>query len=52
MHVCNRRRDDAEKNDYYATDPKAVEILLKNENFAHNIWEKGFKGDPIIKWVN
>lgn len=25
--------------DYYATDPKAVELLLENETFNHTIWE-------------
>lgn len=28
-----------ENPDFYATDPKAVKILLKNEKFIHNIWE-------------
>lgn len=28
-----------EENDYYATDPKAMELLLKYEKFNHNIWE-------------
>lgn len=27
------------KEDYYATDPKAVELLLENETFNHSIWE-------------
>lgn len=36
---CNRRLADAEKNDYYATDPKAVEMLLEQESFDKNIWE-------------
>lgn len=28
-----------EQHDYYATEPKAVEILLENENFSPVIWE-------------
>lgn len=28
-----------EKNDYYATHPKAMEQLLKYETFNKNIWE-------------
>lgn len=28
-----------EENDYYATDPKAIEYLLKYEYFNKNIWE-------------
>ena len=28
-----------EKNDYYATHPRAMEDLLQRENFSKNIWE-------------
>lgn len=35
----NIRRPDAEEHDYYATEPKAMELLLKQEKFAENIWE-------------
>ena len=28
-----------QKDDYYATEPKAVEILLENEKFNHYVWE-------------
>ena len=28
-----------EPNDYYATDPKAMKLLLQHEAFNHNIWE-------------
>lgn len=33
------RKDDAEANDYYATEPKAVELLLQEEQFNKRIWE-------------
>ena len=36
---CNTRRTDAEQNDYYATEPKAVELLLEQETFSHEVWE-------------
>ena len=36
---CNLRSTDAEPNDYYATEPLAVELLLQQEKFADNIWE-------------
>lgn len=36
---CNLRNADAEENDYYATDPKAVELLLEQEKFGHEVWE-------------
>ena len=28
-----------EENDYYATDPKALTLLLENEEFSDNVWE-------------
>lgn len=31
--------DIRQENDYYATDPKAVEMLLQLETFSHCIWE-------------
>ena len=43
----NNRRFDAEVNDYYATEPKAVEILLKNEKFNEHIWEPACGGGHI-----
>lgn len=36
---CNMRNTDAEPNDYYATEPKAVELLLDQERFSQKIWE-------------
>lgn len=36
---CNLRNSDAEINDYYATEPKAVELLLEKEQFSEWIWE-------------
>lgn len=40
-HVRNTniRSKNAEKHDYYATEPKAVELLLELETFNHDIWE-------------
>ena len=35
----NYAQNEREKHDYYATEPKAVELLLKLENFNKNIWE-------------
>ena len=36
---CNLRSGNSEKNDYYATSPKAVELLLEKEGFSKHIWE-------------
>ena len=39
VHAVNQRNKDAEENDYYATEPRAVELLLEQEEFSHIIWE-------------
>ena len=38
-HATNQRNEDAEQHDYYATDPKAEELLLQCEGFSPRIWE-------------
>lgn len=42
-YVCNgasnHSQQDRETDDYYATEPKATELLLENEVFNRNIWE-------------
>ena len=37
--VGNRRNQNAEAHDYYATEPKATEVLLEQEHFAPVVWE-------------
>lgn len=44
-HSVNER----EKNDYYATEPKAVELLLEKERFNLNIWEPACGEGHITK---
>ena len=44
-HSNENRADD----DYYATDPKAVEELLKREKFSHYVWEPACGGGHISK---
>lgn len=39
VHTTNVRSASSEQNDYYATDPRAVEWLLDNEEFCQTIWE-------------
>ena len=46
---CNLRSKDAEKHDYYATEPKATELLLGLETFNHEIWEPACGEDHISK---
>lgn len=35
----NYAQNEREVNDYYATEPKALELLLEQEVFNNNIWE-------------
>lgn len=39
MGASNHINEQRAENDYYATDPKSVEILLENEEFSSDIWE-------------
>lgn len=39
LGASNHVADERATNDYYATDPKAVEMLLQMETFAPVIWE-------------
>lgn len=37
--ASNHSKEDREAHDFYATEPKAVEILLQHETFSHYVWE-------------
>lgn len=37
--ASNHSEGEREINDYYATEPKAVELLMKEENFHPYVWE-------------
>lgn len=37
--ASNHSEGEREKHDYYATEPKAVELLLQQEEFNHYVWE-------------
>ena len=37
--ASNHTDKEREVNDYYATDPKALELLLELEDFNHYVWE-------------
>ena len=43
IFVCNgasnHTTEERQVDDYYATEPRAVDILLEKENFSHYIWE-------------
>lgn len=39
LGASNHTEADRESNDFYATDPKAIELLLNMEEFSPEIWE-------------
>lgn len=39
LGASNHSKEIREENDYYATEPKAVKLLLDEETFDTNIWE-------------
>lgn len=45
--ATNHSLEEREKDDYYATDPKAMELLLKEEVFYKNIWECAVGGGHL-----
>lgn len=47
LAASNHSDTDRENNDYYATPPKAVEELLKREQFNHYVWECAVGGGHI-----
>ena len=57
VFTCNGARnfalEEREKNDYYATEPRAVELLLELEKFTPHVWEpacgEGHISDALIK---
>lgn len=39
LGASSHAQEERENNDFYATDPKAAELLLQLETFDNNIWE-------------
>lgn len=39
LGASNHTEKEREVNDYYATEPKALELLLEIEEFSQNVWE-------------
>ena len=39
LGASNHTKEDRQEHDFYATEPKAIDILLKEETFNNNIWE-------------
>ena len=47
LGASNHTENEREKNDYYATDGKAAEILLDVESFTPTIWENAVGGGDL-----
>lgn len=39
LGASNHSENEREINDYYATEPKAIKLLLEKEIFSHKVWE-------------
>lgn len=53
LGASNHIEEEREGHDYYATDPKAMELLLEMERFNNNIWEsacgEGHLSEVLVK---
>lgn len=49
LGASNHSQTDREPDDYYATEPRAVEILLQHETFSPCVWECSCGGGHITK---
>ena len=47
--ASNHSKTEREANDYYATDPKALELLLEEESFNNKVWECACGGGHLSK---
>lgn len=48
LGASDHSKDEREENDYYATDPRAIDDLLKKESLDHNIWECASGGGHLV----
>lgn len=49
LGASNHTEKERESNDYYATEPKALELLLELETFSTNVWECACGGGHLAK---
>lgn len=47
LGASSHTTEEREQNDYYATQPKAVKLLLENERFSDIIWEPACGGGHV-----
>lgn len=45
--ASNHTEEERQEDDYYATEPKAMKLLLQEENFDTNIWECAVGGGHL-----
>ena len=45
--ASNHTEKERQQEDYYATEPKAMELLLEQETFSDNVWECACGGGNI-----
>lgn len=49
LGASNHSKLERVRHDYYATDPKALELLLEHEEFSLDIWEPAVGGGHLSK---
>lgn len=49
LAASNHSKEERAERDYYATDPRAVEMLLEKESFSPIIWENAVGGGHIAE---
>ena len=47
LGASNHGNSEREHDDYYATDPRALELLLELESFSQNVWEPACGGGHL-----
>ena len=48
LGASNHTSAERETNDYYATDPRALEMLLELESFSKDVWECACGGGHLV----
>lgn len=49
LGASNHSKTLRQEDDYYATEPKAIELLLAEESFSDNVWECACGGGHVSK---
>lgn len=46
----NYATEERQEHDYYATHPKALELIINELNLSHNVWECACGGGICLKY--